>query len=253
VQDNNYATWKAYENRYWPAKYLIDKEGIIQYTHFGEGGYSETEEWIRTLLQDAGADLSLEEAANSVDQMLDPEFLKDRSAEITAELYGGYNRGCNLFSLLYSNSSVDDETFCQSQDMVAQYEDPGDHKKHKMYLQGEWILEEEALRHGSMTSDFEDYMLLRFAAKSVNVVLAREEEEPFEVLLTLDGEYLTDENRGEDVVIDGEGRSILLVDQPRLYNVVQAPSYGDYELKLSSNSSDFGLFAFTFGVYEQGI
>ncbi len=48
--DNGYKTWGAFHNEYWPAKYLIDKKGIIRYTHFGEGRYGETESFIRRLL-----------------------------------------------------------------------------------------------------------------------------------------------------------------------------------------------------------
>ena len=50
AQDNDYQTWQAYSNRYWPAKYLVDQEGNIVYTHFGEGDYEETENVIRQLL-----------------------------------------------------------------------------------------------------------------------------------------------------------------------------------------------------------
>src|SRR3990172_6778468 len=50
MQDNNYATWAAYSNRYWPAKYLIDRTGHIRYTHFGEGEYDTTEKAIQQLL-----------------------------------------------------------------------------------------------------------------------------------------------------------------------------------------------------------
>jgi len=50
AQDNDFATWRAYQNNYWPAKYLIDKNGRVRYTHFGEGDYEETESWIRRLL-----------------------------------------------------------------------------------------------------------------------------------------------------------------------------------------------------------
>lgn len=50
AQDNRHATWKAYENRYWPAKYLIDAQGRIRYRHFGEGAYERTEAVIRRLL-----------------------------------------------------------------------------------------------------------------------------------------------------------------------------------------------------------
>jgi cytochrome c biogenesis protein CcdA/thiol-disulfide isomerase/thioredoxin len=48
--DNDFATWTAYENQYWPAKYLVDRSGRVRYTHFGEGAYDETEAWIRRLL-----------------------------------------------------------------------------------------------------------------------------------------------------------------------------------------------------------
>lgn len=50
AQDNGYATWKAYRNQYWPALYLIDKQGRIAYSHFGEGRYAETETKIQALL-----------------------------------------------------------------------------------------------------------------------------------------------------------------------------------------------------------
>jgi len=53
AQDNRYATWKAYGNQYWPASYLIDRNGRIVYKRFGEGYYHETEIAIRSLLGSA--------------------------------------------------------------------------------------------------------------------------------------------------------------------------------------------------------
>lgn len=50
AQDNDGATWRAYQNRYWPALFLIDKKGHIRYVHIGEGGYNETEQNIQALL-----------------------------------------------------------------------------------------------------------------------------------------------------------------------------------------------------------
>ncbi len=50
AQDNDGTTWRAYENRYWPTLYLIDKQGHIRYVHIGEGRYQETEENIQALL-----------------------------------------------------------------------------------------------------------------------------------------------------------------------------------------------------------
>ena len=55
VQDNRFKTWDNYANQYWPAEYLIDKTGHVRHTHFGEGEYGETEQLIRRLLGDDGA------------------------------------------------------------------------------------------------------------------------------------------------------------------------------------------------------
>jgi cytochrome c biogenesis protein CcdA/thiol-disulfide isomerase/thioredoxin len=54
AQDNEYATWNAFGNQYWPAKYLIDARGRVRYVHFGEGEYDTTEAAIRSLLAEAG-------------------------------------------------------------------------------------------------------------------------------------------------------------------------------------------------------
>ncbi|TML24247.1 MAG: redoxin domain-containing protein [Actinobacteria bacterium] len=48
--DDDYGTWDAYRNEYWPADYLIDRAGRLRFTHFGEGAYGETESQIRRLL-----------------------------------------------------------------------------------------------------------------------------------------------------------------------------------------------------------
>jgi hypothetical protein len=54
MQDNDYKTWDNYANEYWPAEYLIDKQGRIRHTHFGEGEYEQTEQLIRRLLDARG-------------------------------------------------------------------------------------------------------------------------------------------------------------------------------------------------------
>ena len=48
--DNDFATWNRYGNRYWPAMYVIDKQGVVRYIRVGEGGYQETERIIQALL-----------------------------------------------------------------------------------------------------------------------------------------------------------------------------------------------------------
>ena len=72
------------------------------------------------------------------------------------------------------------------------------------------------------------------------------------VLVTLDGQYLDESNKGEDVTIEEDKRSYLVLDSPRMHNVVILPAFGVHELKLSANDTNFEVFAFTFGVYAQG-
>lgn len=67
AQDNSYATWTAYRNRYWPAQYLIDAEGTVRHIRFGEGGYEDTEGLIRELLADANPGVSLPGATSVED------------------------------------------------------------------------------------------------------------------------------------------------------------------------------------------
>ena len=57
AQDNDFVTWRRYNNRYWPTEYLIDKDGVVRYTHIGEGAYAETEHVIVELLAETGSPL----------------------------------------------------------------------------------------------------------------------------------------------------------------------------------------------------
>ena len=59
AMDNDFATWRAYRNRYWPHKFLIDHNGVIRYDHIGEGAYEETERQIRNLLTEAGYEITM--------------------------------------------------------------------------------------------------------------------------------------------------------------------------------------------------
>ncbi len=67
AQDNSYATWTAYRNRYWPAQYLIDADGRVRHIRLGEGGYEQTEQLIRELLADANPGAELPEATSLQD------------------------------------------------------------------------------------------------------------------------------------------------------------------------------------------
>jgi len=63
VMDNDWETWKAFENRYWPRKYVADHEGYIRYDHIGEGEYQETEKIIQQLLEERSSSLGMQIAS----------------------------------------------------------------------------------------------------------------------------------------------------------------------------------------------
>ena len=80
--DNDYGTWNAFQNQYWPAKYLIDRRGHLRYYHFGEGEYDTVEQRIRTLLGESSQMLPV---ANRLSD-------NTPTAPLTPESYLGYGR-----------------------------------------------------------------------------------------------------------------------------------------------------------------
>jgi thiol-disulfide isomerase/thioredoxin len=144
--DNEFATWKAYENQYWPAKYLIDRDGHIRYFHFGEGKYAQTEEHIRTLLAERGSRLPARAAP-----------LGDRTpkALITPELYLGYERASR-----YAGTTP------VAPDRRARYALPLSLPESSFAYGGGWRVEDERIVAGRDAS-----LLLRFRASKVHLVL----------------------------------------------------------------------------------
>ena len=263
AQDNRRVTWRNFENRYWPAKYLFNSRGEMIYSHFGEGKYGETEQQIRNALVEAGADLSDDPLDLPEDQIRDAAFQSAWAAggaQVTPELYAGWERNLGVLQV-------------GRHPYVAQYEEyfeaipfdvanatgvinvtiPQDLQRHLLYFQGQWSVEPERIRHARVTENLEDYLALNYSAKSVNAVLTSDSGEPYQVVVTVDGAMLTPDNAGADIQWDDSGYSYILVDEPRMYGIVDNPQYLPQSvLTMRSNSDDFGLFAFTFGVYAEG-
>ncbi len=245
AQDNDYKTWDAFNNRYWPAKYLIDKDGIIRYTHFGEGNYDETEQKIRELLEGAGGNIGA--VTSNPDKGPQPDkraFSSDPATSLTRELYAGFERNSSFFGAYIGNKD-----YYENPNSQLYYIDPGGHENNFMYLQGLWTNGRENLTHARETQNYEDYVALTFYANSVNVVLEPKTNKPFKVQVTIDGKPLVADNKGIDVTIDAQGNSYINVSEPKMYNVVRLHDFGAHDLKLSSNSADFTIYAFTFGAY----
>ncbi len=140
--DSDRETWDAFTNQYWPAKYLIDKEGYVQYVHFGEGGYTQTEERIQKLL--------------GIEEELGKEEFEGYVFDQSPETYAGYGANDGLGSGL-----VCDESGC------SRYVDSGEHERDTIYPEGEWVQEEDYLELTKAPGKIS----YRFNARQVNVVI----------------------------------------------------------------------------------
>lgn len=251
AQDNDHETWRAFKNQFWPAKYLIDKDGYIRYTHFGEGAYAETEEQIQKLLAEAGASVESIEVSDEFERAIDQaaRASSDPYENQTRELYAGFNRNYNALAAGNTAPYVRHQEFYQAPNQELQYFDPGEHVNHFLYLEGLWLNGFEEVIHARETEDYEDYVGIAFAALEANVVLSVEDGETYEVRVTMDGAPLDPSQAGGDIRFDDEGNSYILVDKSDLYHLVQLSEFGPHDLKLSSNSDRFSLFAYTFGSY----
>jgi len=214
AQDNEMATWNAFGNQFWPAKYLIDARGRVRYTRFGEGGYEETEDAIRSLLAEAGRERLGRESRARVQQP---------SVETTTpELYLGSARADRA-----ANGPLEPG----AADFGALGVPPPD----SFALGGPWIVSEE-----SSTAGRGARLALDFGARRVFLVMSsRGRARSMRVLL--DGKPLPERLAGADVR-DGSVR----VDRQRLYRLVELPAAERHRLTLVPEAGIAG-YAFTFG------
>jgi cytochrome c biogenesis protein CcdA/thiol-disulfide isomerase/thioredoxin len=215
AQDNEYATWSAWGNQYWPAKYLIDARGRVRYAHFGEGAYEETEAAIRALLAEAGRD-RLGPVAEARVETADPEL-------VTPETYLGHERA---------------EGFVPGPPRPGHgvYDAPDELGPVSFALSGEWYV-----GHESATAVSDARIEARVTARKVFLVLSSKGGRPRHVRVLLDDRPVGDGEAGGDV---RNGR--VTVREERLYRLVSLPRVEDRRLTLRLPAGVTG-YAFTFG------
>ena len=252
--DNDRKTWDAFGVTAWPAKYLIDAEGVIRYAEVGEGGYVAMEQTIRHWLRQDGVVVS-SVPFEPEDYHLDPEIdragrVGDRELARTREIYAGYRKNLPFHRFPPPDPWVLYDQYYEGLDSDVFFEDVPEHENQHLYIQGLWHVGPESLTHARATEDFEDYLAIKYNAKTVNAVLGHDGGAPYRVRITLDGIPLSPEDADTDVRFDDVGNSYLQVDESRMYRLIRTNEYEQHELQLSSNSDRFELFTFTFGAYE---
>ncbi|MFQ5815202.1 MAG: hypothetical protein ACE5G7_01745, partial [Candidatus Hydrothermarchaeaceae archaeon] len=187
--------------------------------------YEETERVIQELLSEIGRDVS----------DMGTIGIEDRTPRtmLTPELYAGHKFA------LPREQNVGNEQGLQPGATI-DYSLPDRLRANVLYLEGKWQSNPDHLRSQDEESAS---IVLDFTASAVNIVADAQAPATLEVLI--DGAYVSEEQAGDDVVFE-DGKAVIVVDQPRLYNVVRG-EYGSHTLRLTIHAKDFTFNAFTFG------
>ena len=237
IQDNDKGTWNAYQNQYWPRKYIVDNEGYIRYDHIGEGGYSEIEKVIQSLLQERSTQLGLDDGSlpNSnnntvIETTTTPENVQsvDFSKINSPELYFGYQFA--RAALGNAEGFRPDQTVNYSLAKI----DP-DIKPNVIYLDGTWKNNADNMELQSATGR----IALVYSAKSINMVAGGTGE----VSISEDGSTLQGKHRGEDLSEEGK----FAIDDQRLYNLSSHDDYGAHSIVIDVKGKGFQAHTLTFG------
>ena len=226
VIDSNFELWQAFANRYWPAKYIIDKDGYIRFAHFGEGAYAETEEQLQNLLREVNPEAQFPPVMQPVRESDVPGAV---CYQPTPELYLGHRRG----RIGNEGGFVQDET--------SNYGFDGDLKDQVFYLRGRW---HSTAEYVSFVGG-EGSIVLRYEAAAVNLVMGAGEDSPIEVEVQQDGRPLTQAQATPDIRIS-KLMTFLRVDRPRMYSIVDNHSFGVHLLELRCKTPGLRAYAFTF-------
>ena len=227
AMDNDYAIWRAFDNHYWPALYVIDAQGRIRHHQFGEGGYERSERIIQQLLGEAGisgiGDQLAAVDARGIEAEADWADLK------SPENYLGHERTENFVS---PGRAVLDKPRV--------YAAPARLKLNDWALSGDWTVK----RDGVALNKANGRIAYRFHARDLHLVMgpaARGTSVRFRVFI--DGQA-PGAAHGSDVDDQGHGT----VTQQRLYQLIRQPGHiADRQFEIEFLDAGVEAFAFTFG------
>jgi cytochrome c biogenesis protein CcdA/thiol-disulfide isomerase/thioredoxin len=227
AMDNNYAIWRNFNNEYWPAHYFIDATGHIRYHHFGEGNYEESEQWIRSLLDEANH-RPLPDAATKI-AAIGTEAAPDSNDALSPETYIGYARAKNFASPGGFN-----------QDDPQIYRAPSGLKLNQWALAGKWTDADQIATLLSPTGS----IVYRFHARDLHLVLGPSKDgSPVRFRITIDGKA-PGTDHGVDTDADGYG----VVTEDRLYQLIrQQGTIQDRTFRIEFLVPGVQAYSFTFG------
>jgi thiol-disulfide isomerase/thioredoxin len=227
--DDDMAIWNQFANQYWPAKYIVDRDGKLRFVHFGEGDYKTNEDVIRVLL---GVPADSPRAGAAVNPA------PDAAPDQTNETYLGPFRG--LGSQQFGSLQPLDEG-------AGTFTIPDPPPDERFSLSGSWTVASEYVEAG----DDQGELVLRYHAGEVDLVAAGPgagaTRASAAVVVELDGAPVPEASRPPGMTVDGQGRTVLTIGAADLFRVVVHGPSGEHTLSLRPQSAGTQLFSFTFG------
>jgi thiol-disulfide isomerase/thioredoxin len=224
--DSDYAVWRAFANRYWPAVYIADAQGQIRHHQFGEGQYEECERVIQQLLREAGEGIGEDLVSVAADGF---EAQADWTNLGSPETYLGYEQAQNFAS---PGGAAFDEP--------RTYVMPDSLKLNHWALSGDWTIESGA----SVLHRADGGIAFRFHARDVHLVMgpgSRGTSVPFRVLV--DGEP-----PGDAHGLDADEQGLGTLVQQRLHQLIrERGSITDRTFEITFLGPGVEAYAFTFG------
>jgi thiol-disulfide isomerase/thioredoxin len=225
--DNDYAIWRAFENEYWPALYVVDAQGRVRHHHFGEGDYERSEMIIQQLLTEAGVG-GIGQELVSVDAR-GAEATADWDSLKSPENYVGQERTQNFASpggAILGKRRV--------------YAVPARLRLNQWALSGDWTMERQA----TVLNKPNGKIAYRFHARDLHLVMgpaARGTPVRFRVLI--DGRP---PGAAHGIDVDDQGNGT--VTEQRLYQLIRQPTpIADRQFEIEFLDPGVEAFAFTFG------
>jgi cytochrome c biogenesis protein CcdA/thiol-disulfide isomerase/thioredoxin len=227
AMDNDYRIWQSFDNQYWPAHYFIDATGRVRYHHFGEGGYDESEQWIRSLLEEANH-RTLPNTATKI-AAVGMEAPPDSDDVQSPETYIGYERAQNFASPGGLNQRT-----------LQLYRAPARLDLNQWALIGTW---KDEGQNATLLSPAGS-IVYRFHARDLHLVLGPTKDgKPVRFRVTLDGNA-PGANHGMDIDAEGFGT----VTENRLYQLIrQQDGVKDRTFRIDFLVPGVQTYSFTFG------
>jgi thiol-disulfide isomerase/thioredoxin len=232
--DNERRAWRAFHNEASPCQYLIDKDGMLAYSHCGEGDYADMERLIQQLLKKAHPELDFNSPRFTPHS--DPSHGGAMCKEPTPEMYLGYIRADSL-------ANAD----CYQQLVSAAYRPAATLPIDHFDIAGQWLAMPEDIKHAAGAAGNYDSLRLRYRAKSVYLIAGSDDGAAIDVLATQDGNSFSTDTRGANLKVRVDGQSYLPIGPKRVYYLVENRSFGEHVLELRLSRAGASFYAFSFG------